>query len=302
LTGSGLEGLALRPAVRARTAIHPGNLGPRLRYGSAQADSAVTTAAIGDRALTVDHVEPSEILAASARRLTSRCVTLDSETNLESPDELLIASSRSRTSGPGFLGRRRCGHRHRRSRPAATGTAPALGDLGADRRRWTAGRWPGPRRHRTVVPGPTTACPGPTDLVGDCTDTAGFWTGLLRHDAGRRGSGPARPTHRRWPIRTVHSRRLRSDRVGGTTAGGPRRGPAPAVGASAQRACLAAVSGEPTAAALALDYARYDGRPALVIVLAGHGSTGRRDIYVVGPGCGPADVDLRSFLRVAPAQ
>lgn len=71
---------------------------------------------------------------------------------------------------------------------------------------------------------------------------------------------------------------------------------------AAQRACLAAVSGEPTAAALALDYARYDGQPALVIVLAGRGSTGRRDIYVVGPGCGPADVDLRSFLRVAPAQ
>ena len=62
------------------------------------------------------------------------------------------------------------------------------------------------------------------------------------------------------------------------------------------------MSGEPTAVALAFDYARYDGQPALVIVLAGRGSTGRRDIYVVGPGCGPADVDLRSFLRVAPAQ
>ena len=46
------------------------------------------------------------------------------------------------------------------------------------------------------------------------------------------------------------------------------------------------MSGEPTAAALTLDYARYDGQPALVIVLAGRGSTGRRDIYVVRPGCG----------------
>src|SRR5665811_2221674 len=37
---------------------------------------------------------------------------------------------------------------------------------------------------------------------------------------------------------------------------------------AAQRACLAAVSGEPTAVALAFDYARYDGQPALVIVVA----------------------------------
>ena len=48
---------------------------------------------------------------------------------------------------------------------------------------------------------------------------------------------------------------------------------------------------------LAVDYATYDGAPALVVVLPSR-RPGMVDVYVVGPACAAADADLRYFIRV----
>ncbi|MDQ6649800.1 MAG: hypothetical protein M3Z02_06750 [Actinomycetota bacterium] len=70
----------------------------------------------------------------------------------------------------------------------------------------------------------------------------------------------------------------------------------------ALRACLTELSGAATVQALALDYAAFEGEPALVVVLPGSGTVPvaipRADVYVVGPGCAPNDAQIRYVVRV----
>lgn len=64
-------------------------------------------------------------------------------------------------------------------------------------------------------------------------------------------------------------------------------------------ACLASLS-DPTddSVPLALDYARFEGRPALVVVLP-TAKAGKVDVFVVGPECGPSDEKVLFFTRLA---
>lgn len=57
--------------------------------------------------------------------------------------------------------------------------------------------------------------------------------------------------------------------------------------------CLSALGGQP----LALDYARFAGTPALVVVLPSARPTAV-DVYVVGPGCRKGDDQTRYFRRL----
>lgn len=49
---------------------------------------------------------------------------------------------------------------------------------------------------------------------------------------------------------------------------------------------------------LALDYAAYQGKPALVVVLSAT-KTDKADVFVVGPGCSRADAQLLYFTRAS---
>ncbi len=62
------------------------------------------------------------------------------------------------------------------------------------------------------------------------------------------------------------------------------------VGPADLESCLAAIgaNGRP----LAMDFARYAGQPAVVIVLPGQ-QTGTVDVAIVGPACGQPGPDLR---------
>lgn len=70
-------------------------------------------------------------------------------------------------------------------------------------------------------------------------------------------------------------------------------------GAAGLAGCLAALT-DPAdrALPLALDYARFAARPALVVVLPS-GRSGRLDVFVVGAGCGRADAQVRYYTRLA---
>lgn len=59
--------------------------------------------------------------------------------------------------------------------------------------------------------------------------------------------------------------------------------------------CLAALGGP--AAPLAVDLARFNGRPAAIVVVPA-ATPGRLDVWVVGPGCSRGDPQLRYFSRV----
>lgn len=64
--------------------------------------------------------------------------------------------------------------------------------------------------------------------------------------------------------------------------------------------CLAGLQATPDEAPvepLALDFATYDGEPALAVVLVDP-DPAKLSIFVVGPGCAAADADLRHFVRV----
>ena len=92
-------------------------------------------------------------------------------------------------------------------------------------------------------------------------------------------------------------------------AAGPRTGAAPQDNAATDglaglhdpknlAACLSSLTepGDPTQP-LALDYARYKGQPALVIVLPSS-RPDKVEIWVVGPNCRLADADLKFYARV----
>ncbi|MCA1824051.1 MAG: hypothetical protein ABR520_10910 [Mycobacteriales bacterium] len=68
--------------------------------------------------------------------------------------------------------------------------------------------------------------------------------------------------------------------------------------AAALRACLDAVTEAPGEVPLAVDYARYAARPALIVVLPGPDER-HVDVFVLGPTCGPADAAVRYFRRLA---
>ena len=82
-------------------------------------------------------------------------------------------------------------------------------------------------------------------------------------------------------------------------AGAP--GPLPALtrleDPTALQDCLSELSGTATTTPLVLDYAAYQGAPALVVVLAGL-SPDRVDVFVVGPGCAPRQADLLLYRSV----
>ena len=62
--------------------------------------------------------------------------------------------------------------------------------------------------------------------------------------------------------------------------------------------CLAALTPpEDPGVPLAVDYAMYEGQPALVVVLPS-AKPSAVDVYVVGPACTQADADLRYFVRL----
>lgn len=65
--------------------------------------------------------------------------------------------------------------------------------------------------------------------------------------------------------------------------------------------CIAALSGKatPVTVPLAVDFARYDGKPAVIVVLPTEGNPAKADVWVVGPGCSTKDAQLRYFVRVA---
>lgn len=71
---------------------------------------------------------------------------------------------------------------------------------------------------------------------------------------------------------------------------------------TALRTCLTELAGSATVAPLALDYAQFEGAPALIVVLPGTGtgpSAGSRaDVFVVGPGCTTDDAQVRYVVRV----
>ena len=62
--------------------------------------------------------------------------------------------------------------------------------------------------------------------------------------------------------------------------------------------CLASLTTpEDPGVPLAVDYASYEGQPALVVVLPA-AKPATVDVYVVGPACTQADADLRYFVRL----
>ena len=90
--------------------------------------------------------------------------------------------------------------------------------------------------------------------------------------------------------------------LSGDAAAALQRGVAPAAltrlrDPAALQGCLTELSGTATTTALALDYAAYDGAPALIVVLAGL-SANRVDVFVVGPGCAPQQADLVVYRSV----
>lgn len=96
----------------------------------------------------------------------------------------------------------------------------------------------------------------------------------------------------------------RDDYAGPTTASSPAEGAvAPddtgrlAAGA-ALADCVTALADAP-AVPLAVDLARYEGKPAAVIVLPGLDDPAMVDVWVVGPGCRQGDDQFRFFTRVA---
>lgn len=62
--------------------------------------------------------------------------------------------------------------------------------------------------------------------------------------------------------------------------------------------CVTALADAP-AVPLAVDLARYEGKPAAVIVLPGLDDPAMVDVWVVGPGCRQGDDQFRFFTRVA---
>ncbi|GAC1323280.1 MAG: hypothetical protein NVSMB13_02950 [Mycobacteriales bacterium] len=71
---------------------------------------------------------------------------------------------------------------------------------------------------------------------------------------------------------------------------------------AALRGCLTELTGSATATALALDYAQFEGAPALIAVVpsvgTGPNAGTQADVFVVGPGCAPSDAQLRYLVRV----
>ena len=62
--------------------------------------------------------------------------------------------------------------------------------------------------------------------------------------------------------------------------------------------CLASLTTpEDPGVPLAVDYATYEGAPAIIVVLPSP-KPATVDVYVVGPACTPADADLRYFVRL----
>lgn len=89
-------------------------------------------------------------------------------------------------------------------------------------------------------------------------------------------------------------------------------GPSPgslAVGAGVDRlrdpralqSCVGELAGRPGVRAIAVDLARYGGRPAAVVVLPENGAPSLLDVWVVGPGCRTGDPQLLYFRRLPAA-
>jgi hypothetical protein len=67
--------------------------------------------------------------------------------------------------------------------------------------------------------------------------------------------------------------------------------------------CVAEVTQDPTAQALAADYARFETRPALVIAVPGRSTAGTVEAFVVSRGCtGAPDVQVYYYRLVTVAE
>jgi len=62
--------------------------------------------------------------------------------------------------------------------------------------------------------------------------------------------------------------------------------------------CVAELAGRAGVAPLAVDLARFAGKPAAVVVLPEAGRASMLDVWVVGPGCTRGNPDLRYFTRL----
>lgn len=62
--------------------------------------------------------------------------------------------------------------------------------------------------------------------------------------------------------------------------------------------CVAELAGRAGVAPLAVDLARFAGKPAAVVVLPEAGRASVLDVWVVGPGCTRGNPDLRYFTRL----
>lgn len=117
-------------------------------------------------------------------------------------------------------------------------------------------------------------------------------------------SGPALPGSAQPSPAATGSTRATSGPVPGPAAASRATGTVPAgleplQGTAALAACLSALTPpDQPGLPLAVDYARYAGKPALVVVLPST-RPGKVDVYVVGPHCTAADADVVSFTRLA---
>lgn len=68
---------------------------------------------------------------------------------------------------------------------------------------------------------------------------------------------------------------------------------------AALAACVTQLTGSTAVSPLALDYARFEGQPALIVIFAAVDDPGSVDVSVVGPGCGTTGPDRRYAARLA---
>ena len=121
----------------------------------------------------------------------------------------------------------------------------------------------------------------PPGLIGQAFVKSGGHAGFFEGCTGQGGLGPtgsgAQTTLKSAPAVDPLARLRTSDGLAG---------------------CLTALSdaGQP-AVPLALDYARYQGKPALVVVLPSS-KEDKADVFVVGSGCSTADAKLLFFARL----
>ncbi|NDU73364.1 hypothetical protein GWI34_12055 [Actinomadura sp. DSM 109109] len=141
-------------------------------------------------------------------------------------------------------------------------------------------------------------------------DGASSSDGAARHPAPQRsladsGAGPGvpkvapgepDPTLKVAQSGTNYRSGTLGEQVGGVVADGRKARSQAAAPDDRLRGCVSGVAGPRTL--LLVDQARYEGRPAIIIAVAGD-RPGKRDIWVVEPDCSPQDHHLLKRLKNA---